>query len=347
MGLILKIIGIIAIVVVVVVVLGAWWILRWFKSAIKADAETNPPCRVGLEPEPNPLWRSERKVLDYAGQFRAARFKDIGAFTIPEMNNLQVFAFLHPDNFYGIIYDHHKIDPTFEVNADFENDGIGLAGTNTTLGETLEQRPGHVTIRKDGASVAEILGLVRNHLAAAQRRPITAEGFVENFKQGYARSMNWTMKKGGITREEIRRQAAKDGQEVTNEQVEAVYTEMREGYMRRLREGCIAQYLDEQKMVAAEWERVQDRAFAIPEPLDVKEVIEAIETVMSLDEEQRHTLEKLTTSFGETAVNVAQRILSENIGGLGLQKLGEVKEPVPAVILLAPDPTALPYKLAA
>ena len=347
MGLILKIIGIIAIVVVIVVVLGAWWIVRWFKNALKADAENNPPCRVSLEPEPNPLWRSERKVLDFAGQFRAAGFKDIGAFSIPEIQNLQILAFVHPDNFYALIYDHHKLEPTFDIVADFETDDIGLTGANTTFGETIESRPGQITIRKDNGSVAEIFDLVRNHVAAGRRRAVTAEGFVEHFKQSYARSMNWTMKKGGISREEIRRQAVKDGQDLTDEQVDEVYKEMRQGYMRRLQEGCIAQYLDEQKIVAAEWERVQDRAFAIPEPFEVKEVIEAIELVMSLDEEQRHGLEKITTSFGETAVTVADRILSQNIGGLGLRKLGEVKEPVPAVILLAPDPNAATEKLAA
>ena len=108
----------------------------------------------------------------------------------------------------------------------------------------------------------------------------------------------------------------------------------------------MAQYLDEQNLVAAEWERIQDRTFAIPETLELKEVVEVISTAMCLDDEQRHALEKVQTAFGETALNVAERILNANVGALGLRKLGEVKEPVPAVILLAPENNAALAKAA-
>ncbi len=347
MTLLLKIIGIVALVIVVLVILGVLWLWRTFKAMIKSQADAHPPCRVTLEPEDNPLWRSERTILDLASEFRAAGFEQIGVFTIPEMSNLQFLAFVHiTEKFYGCLYDHQKLEPTFEIIADFADDS-GLAGTSTTLGAELEQRPGCVTIRKDGASVVEIFEAVRQHPKAAERLPLTREGFVENFKKGYAISMNWRLKKGGVSKEEIKRQAARDGQKITDEQVDEVYVEMREGYVCQLKQGCLAQYLDEQKMVASEWERVQDRTFAIPETLDVKEVIEAIEEAMTLDEEQRHVLEKVRTAFGENAVHVVERILSENIGALGLRKLAEVKEPVPAFIMLAPDRNYVPEKLAA
>src|SRR5207244_779028 len=147
--------------------------------------------------------------------------------------------------------------------------------------------------RKNGASVAEIFDAVRQHPKAAERIELKRENFVENFRKGYTRSMNWRLKKGGASREEIRRQAAADHKELTDEQFEEAYKELRASYVRRLQEGCVAQYLDEQNLVAAEWERIQDRTFAIPETLELKEVVEVISTAMCLDDEQRHALEKV------------------------------------------------------
>lgn len=347
MGLLLKIIGVVAIVVVLALVFGAMWLWRMFKGMAKTEAEGHPPCRITVEPEDNPVWRNEKQVLDYAAQLRAAGFEEIGVFTVPELSNLQFLGLIHPaEKFFGYVYDHPKVEPTFEIAADFADDS-GLAGTNTTLGQDLEQRPGTFTIRKDGATVKEIFEMVRRHPKAPDRIEVKRENFVEDFKKGYARSMNWRLKKGGVSRDEIRRQALRDKQEMTQEQLEEVYTSIRESYVRRLQEGCIAQYLDERQLVASEWERVQDRTFAIPETLEVKEVIEGISNVMILDEEQRHALEKIQMLFGDTAINIADRILNENIGALGLRKVGEVQEPVPAVILMAPENNPAAEKLAA
>src|SRR5688572_3501916 len=195
MTLLLKIIGIIAIVVVVAVVIGVLWLWRGFKALMKGSADAHPPCRVTLEPEANPMWRSQGKMDDLALQFRSEGFEEIGAFTIPEMKNLQFLAYVHvAEKFYGCLYDHKELDPTFEIVADFADDS-GLAGTSTTLREELDQRPGSVTIRKDKATVAEIFSAVREHPKAVERIAVTREGFVESFRKGYAVSMNFRLRK--------------------------------------------------------------------------------------------------------------------------------------------------------
>src|SRR5688572_12895818 len=104
--LILKIIGIVALVVVAIVVVGVLWFWRQLRAAAKDDAIPYPACRINLEPEAQPAWRSEGQIKKYAAEFCALGFEEIGAFSIPEMGGLQLLAFVHPtERFYGVIYD--------------------------------------------------------------------------------------------------------------------------------------------------------------------------------------------------------------------------------------------------
>ena len=88
-------------------------------------------------------------------------------------------------------------------------------------------------------------------------------------------------------------------------------------------------------MAAADWERLRSDTFAIPETMELKEIVAAIEAATTLDHEQRHQLEKTEIFFGETALDVLEKILGNKSIALGLQKSGEVSEPVRAFILVA------------
>src|SRR5215470_6471480 len=104
-----------ALVVIVLVLLGFAAVslfLRWIRKVFKdaSDGPSCPPSRVNPEPEANPQWRSAAKVNQFATEFKALGFEEIGAFSIPEMQGLQMLAFVFPaEQIYGTIYDHKKI----------------------------------------------------------------------------------------------------------------------------------------------------------------------------------------------------------------------------------------------
>ena len=77
---ILRIEAIVAIVLLLVVLGGVIFVLRWLRNFNKstADAPSCPPCRVYPEPEPAPQWRTPGKVLQYAGEFKALGFEEVG-----------------------------------------------------------------------------------------------------------------------------------------------------------------------------------------------------------------------------------------------------------------------------
>jgi hypothetical protein len=336
----LKILLIVVLVVVLVAAVGIWWLVRKFKGALKGLAEAAqmfPPCRVHPQPEPNPQWRNPGEIGKYSDQFLAAGFQSAGAFSLPEMAGMQMAAFAHEgERLYGVIYDHQKMPPNFDIVCAYE-DGTDLTVTNTKFGEAMDRPPRSPAIRLDGGTVAEALTALQGHPATSPRRPTAVADFAEHFRLAYAKDMNWRLKRGGGTREEIRRQAAKDGTEVTDELVEEVYKTQRATANSRLQEGCIAQYLDEQKPSPTEWEEKQHRVFAIPETFTAEEVMEALSSHLELDEEQEHQLKQIQLAFGETALDFMRRVMEGNIGHLGLVRIGSVAEPVPAHLFLAPE----------
>lgn len=334
----LKIAAAAVLIVVAVLALVAYLVIRWFRRVMKAEAEAGgiPPCRVNPEPEPNPQWKNRKEIEEWTAQLRTLGFEEAGAFVLPEMAGLQMAGFCHPrERLIAAIYDHTKTTPTLDIC--FERpDTSGVSGTNTTLGHDLSRRPECKRISIDKGTVEQVYAAVVGEGSASERVSVTPAEFANHFKASYARSMNWTLKQGGVSRDDIRRESKRMGQEVTDEQVEECFERMRGGYVTELRAGCLAQYLDDSKLPASEWEKLRSRAFAVPETLNLKEIVETIDGAVCPDEEQRHRLDQVQSGRAEDALMVVDRILQDNIGTLGLKKLGEVNEPVRAYILLAP-----------
>lgn len=332
-----KIILVIVLIVLAVVALIVWWLIRKFKSAIKEalDAKPlHPPCRVNPEPEPNPQWRNPEQIKQFSDEFLANGFTSLGAFTVPEVGGLQLAAFANEaESLYGVAYDHKKLPPNIDVVCRHE-DGSDITVTNTTYGSAMDRPPTSPAIRLDGGGVREVLDALWKHPATSPRIPVKGGEFAARFKAAYAKEMNWRLKRGGATREEIRRQAEKGDHKLTDEQFEEVYNQQRETYVAELQAGCIAQYLDEQKPAPAEWDEIQHRVFAVPETMTGAEVREALELNCDLDEEQTHRLEQIKLTFGQTALDFMRQVMDGNVGALELKRLGSVQEPLPAEIFL-------------
>jgi len=341
----LKLIGLAVAGGIVLLVVGAFLLLwiarRFFRHALETDRVL--PCRVTLEPEPKPQWRSAGVMTGFINDLRALGFRDVGSFQAPELGGMLLHAFYHPQEpAYAVVYDHKQIEPTIDVLRDFA-DGTSVAATNTEMGKTLDQRPTSKTYWLGKVSARQLFETVKSHPVTAQPISHPAAEFVAHFQRDYARGVNWRLKKGGVNRDEIRRTAEQNGQTLTEEQLTEAWELEREKYRRQLQEGCIAQYLDESQMPAGEWEKICNRAVALPETLELKEIVETLDAALVLDAEQRHQLEKLPISFGDNGIDIAQKLITENLASLGLVKLGEVTEPVLAWIVLAPDREQQPY----
>lgn len=339
----LQIIVIVGLVGILLLVCVGFFILRFVKNIAKEvkDAVSNlpdipgcPPSRINLLSESLPQWRNAATIQKYANEFKTFGFEQVDVYRIPELKSMLMMGFVHPnERMMGVIYDHKQIEPTIDIVADYE-DGTDVTGTNTTMGDTLDKRPGHEKLWLGAVSVSEVFEAVKGH-SQLPRKEILKSEFAARFKKSYADGMNWRLKKGGTSREEIKRQAEKNGKPLTEEDYDQCYENMRTAYIIELQSGCIAQYLDDKNVPALAWDRLRDRAFAIPETMTAKEVAEALSISAEFDEDQMARAESLQIGPDETALNLVDKVMAND--GKTLTKLGEVKEPVNAYILLGPE----------
>lgn len=333
-----KIILVLVLIALVVVVIGVWWFINKVKTAFKdalSGMTVAPPCRVTLQPESHPEWRNGAKIKQYSDDFAANGFTPLGAFSLPELPSLRLAAFVNEaENLFGIAYDHEKLPPNFDVVCRYE-DGTDLTVTNTTYASAMDRPPGSPAIRLEGVGVREALDAAWKHPASAPRIPARCGDFAGRFESAYAQEMNWRMSRGGVTREEVRRQAEKKGgDKITDEQLDEVYENQRAAYIAQLQAGCIAQYKREQKPAPAEWEEIEHRVFAIPEVFTEAEVLAEVEANLSLDEEQSARLQMIKLEPGQTALDFMNQALTGKAGPLTLAQIGSVQEPVPARLFL-------------
>lgn len=318
------------------------WLWKRFQPVQLPQAVTPPPCRITLVSEENPSWKGEKHVSRLTDLFRAVGFQRLGAYRIPELDNQRILGMIHPtERFYACIYD-SKTQPIFEVFAEFSSDN-SLVATNSTWVRDMEQRPGSVTLRLSNASPQQILQALGQQEKATDRMAVSGNGFVTAFTKAYVRNLNWRLKKGDITRDQIRLDAKREGRGLTNEQIEELYRAKRSAYVAQLQDACRTQYRDEQKIDPAAWQGLQNRVVAIPETFDLKEVINALSYAVSaaLNDKQLQALQRMETSLGDDGIVFIEKIISKNIGDLNLRQLGEVSEPVRAWIVAAPEAEAV------
>lgn len=332
----LKIILVIVLVLLLLVAVGVWWLINKLKGVVSAVKEglsqmqIHPPCRVNPVPEPNPKWNHPEQIKQFSAEFEANGFTPLGAFRIPEIIGMQFAAFANEaESLYGAIYDHVKLPPSLDAVCAFE-DGTELTVGNSTFGDAMDRPPDSPAIRLNGGGVAEVLAALANHPAASPRIPIKGGEFADRFKASYAKEMNWRLKRGGATREELRRQAAKSDKQLTEEEFEEFCLEYRTGYMMELQRACTQQYQEEQGPTAA---GESPDLLAIPETMTAAEVHEMIEIHSNLDESKTDRMKQFQIQPGQSALNLMQQIVDAGFAP-GLQRAGAVREPVAAEIYL-------------
>jgi len=341
MLLIVKIILVIVLVGLAAVLIAVWWFINRVKTIFK-DALSGmtqaPPCRVTVQPESHPEWRNVEKIKRYTDDFTANGFSSLGAFRIPELRGLQIAAFVNEaQSLFGITYDHEKLPPNFDVVCRFE-DGTDLTVTNTTYAAGMDRPTNSPAIRLEGIGVKDAMDAIWKHPATAPRIPARGADFARRFESSYAQEMNWRMSRGGVTREEVRRQAERRGENISEERLNEVYENLRSAHMEQLQVAIITQYKSDQKVAPAEWEKIEDRVFTIPSVFTEEEVRVEIEGNLGLDEKQSAALQQIKLEPGQTALDFMNQVLAGKAGLLPMQRLGSVKEPVPADLFLR-EPT--------
>lgn len=344
---------------VLVVWLGWLWLKRKFRGlgdALKAMCAAGgiAPLRISLRTPEEPPWREASSVDAATRSFEAAGYQPVGDYAIPEMGEVAIRAFWHPEcASYGVVYDHEQAGLFADLVRLFR-DRSWL--TVTTAPDTGMDRPDHARLERMELDVTQLDTVGRMHEVLEDgsrgKEPVRklAESFPTVFVGAYALEMDWRIARGGVTAEEVRRAAAAGGMEPPDEQaVEIVQAAWRSNIESFVSDEILKAFPSRSGMSAAEWEEKRERIFVVHEHMARDELIDGLGWRMIAGsypedddeaEERAHAeaKQRLEAAFAVDSLRkgyaAAQQLLPEKRRS---ELVGRVAQPWPADVYLEPE----------
>ncbi|MCH9670650.1 MAG: hypothetical protein K0U93_04305 [Gammaproteobacteria bacterium] len=352
------------VVVSLLVILGAVWF--WLKGRQTRSAPHGstgvPPFRIELTPKPTPTWQQEAEVDTFSHVIETSGFQRIGDFAIPQMHDLMVRGFCDRKRAaFAIIYEH----PQVGLVLDLVRIHKGCTATVTSAPDDGLDHPGNTArtqipfenLDEDGASATWAKMLPALDELCKDKTPIPAlpKTFVAAFTSSYAAEMDWRIRRGGVTEDEVRRVALAGGQEDPApdaiEQVKAVWRSTIDKFVGS---EVIGQFLAAREISAVDWEQMRDRILVVheysetdalcdslaaltdtPAPADDAEVSEPNEAASGLRAE-------LGAAFTDAQVIDGFAAALELLPSTHrFEKIGSVQRPWRAEVYLKPSPAEL------
>jgi hypothetical protein len=179
------------------------WLGRKFSRA------SAPPLRIRLIPVPasshGDFARTQRKELEMLG------FRAIGVFQVAEIKGLELAAFSNPSHAVCAVVYRHPVAKVFVDMVSMIDDDASLTVTTAPKGGNLDQRPGHRKIYAASLPIPNMLERLLAERSQGSHRVLDESNFKQLFERQYEREMAWRLGRGGVTMDEVRREAAAMG----------------------------------------------------------------------------------------------------------------------------------------
>jgi hypothetical protein len=211
-------------VLIVALVAISLWILLFARMKFKVTniIKKGTLNRITLFPlEPPPI-KNAAKFGEAADAFRGLGFSDMGTFGVKEMPGTVMLAMYNSEkDFTAVVYEHPAVGVFSEVLALYEDGGAVTAG-NAPQGGNLDWPEDRIKMNDKGADPKRLFEFVSEYLDRKPLRRVGPDNFASVYEGEYAKVMDWRLKRGGATKEEIRRVAASMGKTgVTESAIEA------------------------------------------------------------------------------------------------------------------------------
>ncbi len=337
----------------------------WLRSKISSFVESIanaiqglqggvPPFRISLAQVSSPDWRQPQVIQSVTAALQNLGYQTIGDYEIPEMEQTYLRGFWHPqEQIYGVVYDQPQIGVFADLVQDLQS---GLHLTVSCAPESgLTQPEFNLLIRlpldlsSDPSTIGQLHGELQRTRGDQSPVPLTPETFVDRFTQAYAREMDWRIRKGGVSAEEVRQVARVGGMEELSEtEIQQVQLIWKAGIANFVEEQIRETFLRTTTLSAAEWEAQRGRVRVIHEQLSPEDLMEELadrwmeETLEEAEAERAHAQarQRLQPAFQAASVRqgfqAAQRVLPK---AQRYTPIGSVSEPFAGDLYLEPlDP---------
>ena len=324
-------------------------------NAIQGFQDGVPPFRISLSPLSAADWRQPQVIQESTTTLQSLGYQIIGDYEIPEMEQTYLRGFWHPqEQIYGVVYDQPQVGVFADLAQDLQS---GLHLTVSCAPESGLTQPEFnrlirlpLDLNSDPSSLQQLHGELQRARGQQNPIPITPETFVDRFTQAYAHEMDWRIRKGGVSAEEVRQVARVGGMEDPSEvEIQQVQLIWKAGIANFVEEQIREAFLRTTTLSAAEWETQRDRVRVIHEQLSSEELVEELvdrmvegETWDEAAEERAYTQARQRLEPPFRAPSIRQGFMAAQMVLPEIQRytlIGSVSEPFAGDLYLEPlDP---------
>jgi len=211
-----------------VYVVGLFVLSAIARRLIKKPAAFKAPPRIQLFPA-SASGKHARDLLSHKRELDTCGFKRIGTYRVDPLNVLASAFSNEAENICAVIY-HHPVVGCFVDMVCKNTQGRSFTATTAPAGSALDQREGQEKVFDKTLTITGMFELVKSRRPDGPYDMWNAENFKEKFETAYAEEMDWRARRGGVTREEVRRQAAESGKQYSDEVVNKATTTLQDKY---------------------------------------------------------------------------------------------------------------------
>lgn len=311
-----------------------WWLAR--KIAAMANMpQTGIAARITLEPTIQPWQQPGTAGLIEA--MLAAGFAEVGRYSVPEMQGMQLWTGTHPqDGTAAAVYDHKVMPSFFDVVRVYEDYRTCTVTTNP-IHDPDNVPPGSRCIADPALAPADAFAALHAQPLEGDALWVDALNFAPVFIELYARSIDHILAKQMPDAEKMRqvgeRVSEATGQAVPQldeRQMQMAVDMERASRLSALQEAIIDRFLQSGQVDAREWERVRDRVMVVHDLLSREDAADLSRT--AADWELSQPVVDEVVAEGLSPLDTFEKIASVLPEHQRLRLLGEVDHPLYAQI---------------
>ena len=248
----------------------------WFKKFIDALQGGIPPFRVNLEKiDGAPNWSDKKKVDTLHEEFLQLGFEHVGDFDVNPAGILMK-AYVHPTRATcGTIYEQTSVGVFCDLVRKYA-DGAGYTYT-TTKPTGMDEPPRKTAKFFPDESLTTVAETLWRESPSSETVHVQPAEFARFFERAYAEEMNWRMMRGGPTAEEIRRIAEISGNECTQEHIDQIQDQWRNGISQFVSERQLARFRQQSTMSREEYAELEYRLIAVHDRMTPKLILSEID----------------------------------------------------------------------
>jgi hypothetical protein len=151
--------------------------------------------------------------------------KRIGTYRIDPLNVIATAFANEQESICAVVY-HHPVVGCFVDMVVKNTSGRSFTATNAPTGGALDQREGQVKVFDKTFTIPAMFELAKERRPEGPHEMWNAENFAKKFETAYAEDMDWRARRGGVTRDEVRRQAQESGKPYSEEVIHEATTKL-------------------------------------------------------------------------------------------------------------------------